>query len=206
MLKSSPVATSLSPRFHPYQYGHLPSKTANQSIRRRHSIALKPSPSLPPKRQAVRYDYVDRGTQWSPNAPMMDVPCVESAPIQLEKSPLIPQEDRSEEPASEKPATNENQPIPPPPAEPILEGQSPSTKRREPPEEVPLAHTQNQDILPQRNVRPRPAQPVKILPLKYELCEVEDMVILIANMISELIERNDTLPLRQGVLTRFHSR
>jgi hypothetical protein len=32
------------------------------------------------------------------------------------------------------------------------------------------------------------------------------MVVLIANMISELIQTNDALPLRSGVLTRFHSR
>jgi hypothetical protein len=38
------------------------------------------------------------------------------------------------------------------------------------------------------------------------LCSVEDMVILIADMISELIETNDNLPLRDVVLTRFHSR
>ncbi|TAQ85163.1 hypothetical protein B7494_g6499 [Chlorociboria aeruginascens] len=48
--------------------------------------------------------------------------------------------------------------------------------------------------------------PVKVLPLKYEMCSVDDMVVLIANMISELIQRNDDLPLRSGVLTRFHSR
>jgi len=46
----------------------------------------------------------------------------------------------------------------------------------------------------------------KILPVRYELCAVEDMVILIADMISELIETNDNLPLRDVVLTRFHSR
>jgi hypothetical protein len=47
---------------------------------------------------------------------------------------------------------------------------------------------------------------VKILPARYEFCPVEDMVVLIANMISELIQMNDHLPLRSGVLTRFHSR
>jgi hypothetical protein len=45
-----------------------------------------------------------------------------------------------------------------------------------------------------------------VLPARYELCAVEDMVILIADMISELIETNDNLPLRDVVLTRFHSR
>lgn len=46
----------------------------------------------------------------------------------------------------------------------------------------------------------------KILPVRYEFCEVEDIVILIADMISELIETNDNLPLKDGALTRFHSR
>ncbi|CAD6505673.1 BgTH12-01163 [Blumeria graminis f. sp. triticale] len=46
----------------------------------------------------------------------------------------------------------------------------------------------------------------KALPLNYEFCPVKDMVILISNMIQELIHTNDNLPLRPGVLTRFHSR
>jgi hypothetical protein len=46
----------------------------------------------------------------------------------------------------------------------------------------------------------------KVLPARYELCPVEDIVILIANMIAELISTNDQLPLRDGGLTRFHSR
>lgn len=55
--------------------------------------------------------------------------------------------------------------------------------------------------------RAKEAQPtVKVLPAKYEFCEVGDIVVLIANMIAELIETNDALPLRTGVLTRFHSR
>lgn len=35
---------------------------------------------------------------------------------------------------------------------------------------------------------------------------MEDMVILIANMLSELIETNDLLAMKSGQLTRFHSR
>ncbi|OIW27548.1 cyclin-related 2, partial [Coniochaeta ligniaria NRRL 30616] len=45
-----------------------------------------------------------------------------------------------------------------------------------------------------------------ILPQKYELCRVEDIVVLIANMLCELIETNDALALKSGHLTRFHSR
>ena len=55
--------------------------------------------------------------------------------------------------------------------------------------------------------RPRPAEaPPKVLPLKYETCDVEDLVVLIARMLAELIETNDALAIRSGSLTRFHSR
>lgn len=48
--------------------------------------------------------------------------------------------------------------------------------------------------------------PPKVLPVRYELCAIEDIVVLIANMLAELIETNDALALRSGHLTRFHSR
>ncbi|KAL2117089.1 hypothetical protein VTJ04DRAFT_9257 [Mycothermus thermophilus] len=55
--------------------------------------------------------------------------------------------------------------------------------------------------------RPRTAdKPPKILPPRYEHCPVEDMVVLIAHMLGELIETNDKIALRSGRLTRFHSR
>jgi hypothetical protein len=47
---------------------------------------------------------------------------------------------------------------------------------------------------------------VKILPVNYEFCDVEDLIMLIAGLISELVQINDQLPLRDGGLTRFHSR
>ncbi|KAK4644680.1 Pho80p cyclin [Podospora bellae-mahoneyi] len=55
--------------------------------------------------------------------------------------------------------------------------------------------------------RARPEQlPSKELPRKYEFCLTEDMVVLIAHMLGELIETNDVLALKSGNLTRFHSR
>jgi hypothetical protein len=55
--------------------------------------------------------------------------------------------------------------------------------------------------------RPKPdTSPPKVLPMKYELCQAEDIVVLVAHMIGELIETNDALALRTGHLTRFHSR
>ena len=47
---------------------------------------------------------------------------------------------------------------------------------------------------------------VKTMPAKYETCDVKDLVVLISNMLMELVRFNDEIPLRDGGLTRFHSR
>lgn len=80
---------------------------------------------------------------------------------------------------------------------------SPSTSRR--PSQhgtTPTAFSADDQHSPSKP----PIVAVKILPTKYESCNVEDLVVLIANMISELIQINDQLPLRGDGLTRFHSR
>jgi hypothetical protein len=51
-----------------------------------------------------------------------------------------------------------------------------------------------------------PAKAPKVMPIRYELCNVEDLVRLISSMLMELIHINDALPLEDGQLTRFHSR
>ncbi len=83
---------------------------------------------------------------------------------------------------------------------------SPSIKRRQPatytgPQETPPIS----EASPSKRPRTAKGDP-KVVPQRYELCDVKDIVILIANMIAELIETNDNLPLRDIVLTRFHSR
>ena len=90
------------------------------------------------------------------------------------------------------------------PPSPVIPAESPSLKRRQK-ENEDSAATTAENLLVTKRVRPEHG-PVKVLPIRYEFCEVEDIVILIANMISELIETNDGLPLRKGILTRFHSR
>ena len=44
------------------------------------------------------------------------------------------------------------------------------------------------------------------MPANYEACDTTDLVVLISNMLLELIRFNDEIPLRDGRLTRFHSR
>jgi len=55
--------------------------------------------------------------------------------------------------------------------------------------------------------RPRPATPaIRLMPMQYETCDPRDLVILISSMLMELVRYNDAIPLRDGHLTRFHSR
>lgn len=53
-----------------------------------------------------------------------------------------------------------------------------------------------------RQARPAP----KVLPRRYEETNTRDLVVLISSMLMELIRFNDQIPLRDGRLTRFHSR
>lgn len=55
--------------------------------------------------------------------------------------------------------------------------------------------------------RPRSLnQNIKVMPLKYETCDVKDLGVLVSDMLMELVRLNDNMPLRDGQLTRFHSR
>lgn len=55
--------------------------------------------------------------------------------------------------------------------------------------------------------RPRAdSEAANIMPRAYETCNPKDLGVLIANMLMELIRLNDQIPLRDGRLTRFHSR
>ena len=47
---------------------------------------------------------------------------------------------------------------------------------------------------------------VVMMPEQYETCDVKHLVVLISNMLMELIRFNDDIPLKDGRLTRFHSR
>ncbi|KPI35747.1 Nuc-1 negative regulatory protein preg [Cyphellophora attinorum] len=60
---------------------------------------------------------------------------------------------------------------------------------------------------PSSSKKPRPETPArKRVPLNYEHCPTTDLVQLIAAMLLELISYNDAIPLKDGHLTRFHSR
>jgi len=87
-----------------------------------------------------------------------------------------------------------------------LSGVSP-TKRRSSP--APIGHeaAAAANSSPQTTKRAKPdTPPPKVLPDRYELCAVEDMVELVAHMLAELIATNDAIRISNGGLTRFHSR
>ncbi|CAI4217248.1 unnamed protein product [Parascedosporium putredinis] len=74
-----------------------------------------------------------------------------------------------------------------------------------PPEDssrAPQATNPQDQARPAQRHRTLPADP-KALPLAYEHCAVSDMVVLIAHMLSELIETNDGLALRSDYLNRL---
>lgn len=87
-----------------------------------------------------------------------------------------------------------------------ISSRSPGTKRRQP---VSPPSSHDACLSAQRSSSKKPkalVENAKVLADRYELCDVKDIVILIADMISELLQTNDNLPLRESVLTRFHSR
>ncbi|RDW84626.1 hypothetical protein BP6252_02216 [Coleophoma cylindrospora] len=171
-----------------------PSPRIPQLLRRTSkSTAHSPMPQLK--------TYVDVGTQWSPRTDSLPLDQSLKKEKKLAESP---QQAQATVPAMPSvPGTDELVHK----AKASLIPGTPSMKRRQSggtSEPASSLTRKSQNTSPKR---PKGiAQPLKVLPAQYEFCEVEDMVILIANMISELIQTNDALPLRTGVLTRFHSR
>ena len=139
---------------------------------------------------------VDAGTQYSPPSTPMPDPPRKAGKRRGTPSPPRP-------------------PLPPlPPPEPALEPQLPSKRAAEPATDPQTASassstlakssSSSQGSSPKRARHPRPT--VKLMPLQYETCDVKDLVLLISNMLLELIKFNDEIPLKDGRLTRFHSR
>ncbi|KAL9135959.1 MAG: hypothetical protein Q9175_002836 [Cornicularia normoerica] len=136
---------------------------------------------------------VDVGTQYSPpSAPMPDPPRKSGKRRGTPSPPRLPL----------------------PPREPALEPQLPSKRAAEPATDPQIASassttpakssSSSQGSSPKRPRHPRST--MKLMPLQYETCDVKDLVLLISNMLLELIKFNDEIPLKDGRLTRFHSR
>jgi hypothetical protein len=209
------LATSQSPNASTFKIGSF--KNGSSSIpvyqssprscgppSRRSPLSIDvPHPSIstsPP----LRANYQNASTQYSP---MGDASHTSPLIVPAKEENCEAQDPKPEVPFSRSattctnPAASSSEP-----AAEVRPPQTPRTKRRQFKEtaESGSSSTTAQTSPPKRT---KPAKSAaKVLPVKYELCAVEDMVILIADLISELIETNDNLPLRDVVLTRFHSR
>lgn len=160
------------------------------------SAAGKPELSTPPEKPAAVRTTVDVGTQYSP--PLASLP-------------------RAEDQSSALGKRRGMSPSPQPPPEPALEPRL-LVKPTAPPSSFSRPATASSVTLatsssasssslgssPKR-VRQAPGAVIS-MPEQYETCDVKDLVVLISNMLMELIRFNDDIPLKDGRLTRFHSR
>ena len=73
--------------------------------------------------------------------------------------------------------------------------------RHEPQERL----TTHEHSLAPKRTRPDP-RTTKLMPAVYAHCSPKDLGLLISNMLMDLVRINDQIPLRDGRLTRFHSR
>ena len=163
-------------------------------------------PSAPPS-SPLRAKYQDASTQYSPmGEAAKNSPLVTSAKGKGLQPQSTTQSALLSVPTTAVPYHDHTTASSAPSSAPDPQPQYPRTKRRQFKEtaESSSSSATTGSIPPKRTKSAKTA--AKVLPARYELCAVEDMVILIADMISELIETNDNLPLRDVVLTRFHSR
>lgn len=193
----------------------------------------KAVPLFAPSPQGTKRAYADAATQYSPAGfpPTYHPPAAptadHAAPAAL-SAPAIVDSRQPEVAAAAATAVTE----PPAPHEPALrvdpspapaqqqqlhqpaQPQSRKTPRDAPreqqqqraaPPDAAAALQQEVPSSPAKRLRP-PEANVKVMPLKYETCDVKDLGVLISDMLMELVRLNDGYPLRDGQLTRFHSR
>jgi hypothetical protein len=196
--RNGPVAVSM--------YQSSPRKSVPSSQKSPKSVAdVVLCPTAPPS-PPLRAKYQDASTQYSPmgeaakNSPFVPPAKGKGLQTQSAAQSALLSVPSTALPSHDLTTTSSSLPAPDP------QPQSPRAKRRQFREtaESSSSAATSRSIPPKRTKTAKTA--AKVLPARYELCAVEDMVILIADMISELIETNDNLPLRDVVLTRFHSR
>ncbi|KAK5661533.1 hypothetical protein OQA88_11437 [Cercophora sp. LCS_1] len=229
MLVQSPALTT-SVNASPRSFHYAPAPSLRQSpswvsaalSRRQSTSSAATSVASPTISRAKRY--VDAATQYSPMEPFDYTAGASARPApgetqRSEPPPPPPPGPKAMSLPNERLTEASTEPPKPPKAVPEAARehkgpqhsgavQSLSPSKRKSTDEVPSKAQPNAAESPSTLAkRPKPAEaPPKILPLKYENCAVEDVVVLIAHMLGELIETNDALALRTGHLTRFHSR
>ncbi|KAI9796405.1 MAG: hypothetical protein M1833_006177 [Piccolia ochrophora] len=169
--------------------------SASPAINPHRTVATPRSPR-PPKQTS------DAGTQYSPPRKQQLV----------DKSPLTPSRPaRKRRESSVSPPLVSSAVPSTEPTVPALGPQCPeSTTTAAAPEPKPAPPPPREPVTPTSGSSPKRARAshgtAKLLPARYELCEVKDVVQLISSMLMELVRHNDDIPLKDGRLTRFHSR
>ncbi|KAF2016571.1 cyclin-domain-containing protein [Aaosphaeria arxii CBS 175.79] len=224
-----PQVTASSPRRSDQQQQNNTNNTNNNSVASVHILTRSP------RIRKREYEYTDSGTQYTPpdypptyrpqaaqKLPAIDLPAAPtSVPSPRTQAEIIPATAEQRASSAQAEVTEPPEPQlridPQPPATPQQQQQQTSRSARKTPKEIPRSNDLSDDAQdePERGVetplspakRSRPQNPnVKVMPLKYETCDVKDLGILISDMLMELVRLNDGFPLRDGQLTRFHSR
>jgi len=202
-----PLATTHSPR----QRG-----TVNAPA----STAPNVSPKQLPRAEEgsseqVRTRYADAGTQYSPEGYPPTAGAEKLAAIEHARRQPGSGKKRKEDARSRSPHMKPAGGAVAPPAEPQLRVDPDNDDEqqdggKELPERPPVSEPQEARSTYGHSSAPKRARAesgsVKIMPRAYEECNPKDLGVLISNMLMELIRLNDQIPLRDGRLTRFHSR
>lgn len=223
--------------FHSFHYAPVPSPRQSPSwvstaLSRRQSSS-SPATSIASPSFSRPKRYVDAATQYSPTEPFdyaTGVMSPSAPPDDVASLGAPPPPAPKPTAHCEKSTASSTQEASPQAAPPVREVPSASAKGKEaaqpgdadaahplsPPKRKKTDEPDGPSAAPANPVespatlakRAKPeAGPPKVLPQKYEHCAVEDVVVLIAHMLGELIETNDSLALKSGGhLTRFHSR
>ena len=186
-----------------------------------------PSATYTQSPQSRKRAYVDVGTQYTPPglpptyhppAPDQDTDITstattEAAPLAAHPAATISRGEPSATPIATEPPGPEPRVDPQPfvpghNAQPQAPRASGESSRSVVGQEGPLPQTSAVLRVPSSPAkRARPHEPnVKVMPLLYETCDVKELGVLISDMLMELVRINDEQPLRDGTLTRFHSR
>lgn len=184
-----PIKTPPAAAF-PRRFSHTPPSTTNP-----HKRSLSTANQLP---VAKEKSTVDVGTQYSPpldsRPPPADLPSSLGKRRDMSISPQVPPE-----PPLEPQLAAPKHPVVPSSFSQLASASSVTLAKTS-----STASSSSQGSSPKRA---RPAKPpLKFMPEHYETCDVKELVTLISNMLMELIRFNDDIPLKEGRLTRFHSR
>lgn len=186
------------------------------------SFARSPQFRHSPRSSSTARKYADAGTQYSPDGypptyrptPSQTAPLTSLGPSPAQTAAPIERRETSADSAITEPPEPQLR-LDPQPAVPA-QITSPSRRVSRDKDKVPpralQTPSQNETdaVSSEQSSHAKRARPqsgaLKVMPLKYETCDVKDLGVLISDMLMELVRLNDDMPLRDGQLTRFHSR